>query len=176
MAIAVHLSFNSSASLDIYPLAPRTEGSRGQGGHWAPLKFLRLESSSSINQPIQPAPPKQVIVEEVEVNIENIPSDPGLRPNIMSYPPNIRNQVYRACLLKGPCQPRHHKYPQKVDETQKWRFIASWFDEFSSWLEYSIEKDAAYCLYCIFLQLGVVKEVMMLLYLRVLLISKRKKD
>ncbi|XP_022865930.1 uncharacterized protein LOC111385746 [Olea europaea var. sylvestris] len=24
----------------------------------------------------------------------------------------------------------------------------SWFKEFSSWLEYSVEKDAAYCLYC----------------------------
>ncbi|KAJ9183036.1 hypothetical protein P3X46_006955 [Hevea brasiliensis] len=33
-------------------------------------------------------------------------------------------------------------------ELEKRRFIASWFDEFGSWLEYSIEKDAAYCLYC----------------------------
>ncbi|XP_058003053.1 uncharacterized protein LOC110642356 [Hevea brasiliensis] len=55
-------------------------------------KSNTAESSPSINQPIQPAPPKQVIVEEVEVNIENIPSNPGLRLNIMSYPPDIRNQ------------------------------------------------------------------------------------
>jgi hypothetical protein len=26
-------------------------------------------------------------------------------------------------------------------------FNPKWFDEFGSWLEYSIEKDAAYCLY-----------------------------
>ncbi|XP_058003962.1 uncharacterized protein LOC110655698 [Hevea brasiliensis] len=66
----------------------------------------------------------------------------------MSYPPNIRNQICRAYLLRVPCQPRHYKFPQKVDRTRKRRFIASWFDEFGSWLEYSIEKDAAYCLYC----------------------------
>ena len=27
------------------------------------------------------------------------------------------------------------------------RFIPQWFDEFD-WLEYSISKDAAFCLYC----------------------------
>ncbi|XP_058005432.1 uncharacterized protein LOC110644696 [Hevea brasiliensis] len=51
----------------------------------------------------------------------------------MSYPPDIRNQV---------------------DGTRKQRFIASWFDEFSNWLEYSIEKDAAYCLYCFLFTAG----------------------
>ncbi|KAJ9177312.1 hypothetical protein P3X46_012546 [Hevea brasiliensis] len=72
----------------------------------------------------------------------------------MSYPPDIRNQVRRAYLLKGPCQPCHHKFPQQVDGTRKQRFIASWFDEFSNWLEYSIEKDAAYCLYCFLFTAG----------------------
>ena len=28
------------------------------------------------------------------------------------------------------------------------RFNPIWFKEYGSWLEYSIEKDAAYCLYC----------------------------
>ena len=28
------------------------------------------------------------------------------------------------------------------------RFNPKWFKEYGSWLEYSIEKDAAYCLYC----------------------------
>ena len=28
------------------------------------------------------------------------------------------------------------------------RFNPKWFKEYESWLEYSIEKDAAYCLYC----------------------------
>ncbi len=88
-----------------------------------------------------------MIVEEVEVDIENIPSDPRLRPNIISYLPDIGNQVHGAYLLKGPCQPCHCKFPQKVDRTQKWRFIAPWFDEFCSWLEYSLENDTAYCLY-----------------------------
>jgi hypothetical protein len=28
------------------------------------------------------------------------------------------------------------------------RFCPSWFNEFGNWLEYSIEKDAAFCLCC----------------------------
>ena len=28
------------------------------------------------------------------------------------------------------------------------QFNPKWFKEYESWLEYSIEKDAAYCLYC----------------------------
>ena len=28
------------------------------------------------------------------------------------------------------------------------RFNPKWFKEYESWLEYSIEKDIAYCLYC----------------------------
>ena len=27
-------------------------------------------------------------------------------------------------------------------------FNPKWFKEYGSWLEYSIEKDVAYCLYC----------------------------
>ncbi|KAL0016066.1 hypothetical protein SO802_003135 [Lithocarpus litseifolius] len=32
------------------------------------------------------------------------------------------------------------------------RFNPKWFKEYESWLEYSIEKDAAYCLYCYLLR------------------------
>ena len=28
------------------------------------------------------------------------------------------------------------------------RFVRGWFDDYKNWLEYSIEKDAAYCLCC----------------------------
>ncbi|GAV66536.1 DUF4371 domain-containing protein, partial [Cephalotus follicularis] len=28
------------------------------------------------------------------------------------------------------------------------RFNSAWFTEYSDWLEYSVTKDAAYCLYC----------------------------
>ncbi|XP_022843261.1 zinc finger MYM-type protein 1-like [Olea europaea var. sylvestris] len=51
-------------------------------------------------------------------------------------------------MLKGPCQPGDHDFPKRQFGVTIRRFNPSWFKEFSSWLEYSIEKDAAYCLYC----------------------------
>ncbi|KAL6572500.1 hypothetical protein OROMI_013458 [Orobanche minor] len=61
----------------------------------------------------------------LELNLKNLPSDPGLRPDIMSYPPNLIEQ-----------------------------FVVSWFDEFSTWLEYSIAKDAIFCLNCYLFSTG----------------------
>ena len=48
----------------------------------------------------------------------------------------------------GPCQPRHHDFPQKKISGIKRRFRDAWFDEYPDWLEYSIEKDAVFCLPC----------------------------
>uniref|UniRef100_A0A199UAH7 DUF4371 domain-containing protein n=1 Tax=Manihot esculenta TaxID=3983 RepID=A0A199UAH7_MANES len=72
----------------------------------------------------------------------------------MRYSPDIKNQVRRAYLLKSPCQPHSHKFLQRIDKNRNRRFI---FDEFGSLLEYSIAKDAAYCLYCYLFYLGVSK-------------------
>lgn len=33
-------------------------------------------------------------------------------------------------------------------KNEKRRFISSWFNDHSTWLEYSINKDVAFCLYC----------------------------
>lgn len=49
--------------------------------------------------------------------------------------------MHRAYLQRGPCQPKRHNFPQT-------NFNLAWFDEYASWLEYSIEKDVVYCLYC----------------------------
>ncbi|KAJ8759156.1 hypothetical protein K2173_004163 [Erythroxylum novogranatense] len=106
--------------------------------------------SCDLNQNVNKAPPasKEVIIEELVIDLENPPSDPGLRPNIMENPPEKRDQVRRTYLLKGPCQPRNHNFPQTMDGDRKRRFIVSWFDDFKDWLEYSVEKADAYCLYC----------------------------
>ncbi|XP_022852849.1 zinc finger MYM-type protein 1-like [Olea europaea var. sylvestris] len=56
----------------------------------------------------------------VEFDVTKLPTDPDLRIPILDYNANIRDEVRRAYMLK----------------------------EFGSWLEYSVEKDAAYCLYC----------------------------
>lgn len=116
-------------------------------------------STSTVNKPtlVQPqSQSKEVDVQpqvslkedHVGVDLANLQSDPGLRPPIMSYPLNLIEQVHRSYLLKGPCQPRHHIFPEKVEGNRKRKFVAFWFDEFKTWLEYSIEKDAVFCLNC----------------------------
>ncbi|XP_022871492.1 zinc finger MYM-type protein 1-like [Olea europaea var. sylvestris] len=85
---------------------------------------------------------------DVEFDVTKLPTDPGLRISILDYNANIRDEVRRAYMLKGPCQPGDHDFPKRQFGVTSRRFNPSWFKEFSSWLEYSIEKDAAYCLYC----------------------------
>lgn len=49
--------------------------------------------------------------------------------------------------MDGACQPKLENFPQQNFDGIMRRFNRSWFNEFS-WLEYSKEKDAAFCLYC----------------------------
>ncbi|BBN68479.1 FAR1-related sequence 5, partial [Prunus dulcis] len=74
-------------------------------------------------------------------------ADPGLRTRMADYSTNIRDEIRRAYLQKGPCQPRSYKFPQTNQSGINRRFIAHWFDE-HDWLEYSIAKDAVFCLHC----------------------------
>ncbi|XP_062012157.1 uncharacterized protein LOC133728737 [Rosa rugosa] len=83
-----------------------------------------------------------------EINIEDLPGDPGLRTPILEYHPNVRDRVRRHYLLQGPCQPKNYNFPQTEFSGVKRRFNVNWFKDHPSWLEYSIEKDAAYCLHC----------------------------
>ncbi|KAK8940884.1 hypothetical protein KSP39_PZI009869 [Platanthera zijinensis] len=83
-----------------------------------------------------------------EVNIDNRASDPGLRCRISDYPINDRDDVRRYYLLKGPCQPKTHEFPRTIIGNISRKFNPAWFEHFPSWLEYSIEKDAAFCLFC----------------------------
>ncbi|XP_022866542.1 zinc finger MYM-type protein 1-like [Olea europaea var. sylvestris] len=85
---------------------------------------------------------------DVEFDVTKLPTDPGLRIPILDYNANIRDEVRRASMLKGPCQPQDHNFPKRQFGVTIRRFNPSWFKKFGSWLEYSIEKDAAYCLYC----------------------------
>ncbi|XP_042380497.1 uncharacterized protein LOC121972954 [Zingiber officinale] len=87
--------------------------------------------------------------ELVTETLKSVSKDIGLRIPICSYNANIRDQVRRIYLQKGPCQPSGYEFPKrKFGVSQFRRFNPSWFKEFGDWLEYSIEKDAAYCLYC----------------------------
>ena len=69
--------------------------------------------------------------------------DPGCRIAIDRFHPNIRDEVKRAYLLKGPTQPRGHAFPKKNRRC----FRTAWFDDYD-WLEYSVSKGTAYCFYC----------------------------
>ena len=79
----------------------------------------------------------------VEFDLTCLPADPGLRPLVTSYHPNVQDEVRRTYLQRGPCQPRHHLFPQREQGKGLRRFNPSWFDEHCTWLEYSIYKDAA---------------------------------
>ncbi|XP_073133535.1 uncharacterized protein [Henckelia pumila] len=84
----------------------------------------------------------------VEVDLPELQSDPGKRlKNIIDFDPNIHERVRRKYYLDGAFQPREHEFPQALIQGTLRRFNRAWFDEFK-WLEYSIEKDAALCLYC----------------------------
>ncbi|KRH32516.1 hypothetical protein GLYMA_10G055700v4 [Glycine max] len=78
----------------------------------------------------------------------NLSSDPGKRIKISAYHPNDRDKIRRAYLQRGPCQPTQHNFPQRKIGKSLRRFCPSWFNEFGNWLEYSIEKDVAFCLCC----------------------------
>ncbi|XP_022871961.1 uncharacterized protein LOC111391053, partial [Olea europaea var. sylvestris] len=82
-----------------------------------------------------------------QFNVDDLISDPGKRPPIESYDPNIRNDVRMTYLQKGPCQPHGHDFSRRRIGNDNRCFQREWFSEFY-WLKYSIENDAAYCLHC----------------------------
>jgi hypothetical protein len=83
-----------------------------------------------------------------EINLADLPFDPGLRPRITDYHPNDQDQVHRAYAQKGSHQPKEHTFPYKRYGIKDRRFNKCWFTQFLTWLKYSIAKDAAFCLRC----------------------------
>ncbi|XP_039115134.1 uncharacterized protein LOC120250388 [Dioscorea cayenensis subsp. rotundata] len=83
----------------------------------------------------------------VEFSPDDIIADPGIRQPIEEYDVDIRDQVRRSYLLKGPCQPIGYEFPKKQQGKEMRRFQEAWFQKYN-WLEYSVAKDEAYCFYC----------------------------
>nr|XP_016488987.1 PREDICTED: zinc finger MYM-type protein 1-like [Nicotiana tabacum] len=79
------------------------------------------------------------------IDLDSLPTNPKERIPIRDYHPNERDEMRREYLRRGPCQPRHHKFPQRDFSGLKCRFNPKWFDEYRNWLEYSVIEDAAYC-------------------------------
>ncbi|XP_057734603.1 uncharacterized protein LOC130950059 [Arachis stenosperma] len=83
-----------------------------------------------------------------QMEVCHLVRDPGIRPMIWKFHPSKRDEIRRAYLKAGPNQPILDKYPFSSDTSHRRRFQASWFELYPSWLEYSIEDDAVYCLPC----------------------------
>ncbi|KDO41658.1 hypothetical protein CISIN_1g0413521mg, partial [Citrus sinensis] len=99
-------------------------------------------------KPQLPSPLEGTSDGSYEVNLQNLPVDPGLRPCIGSYNCNIRDQVRRTYLQSGPFQPKGHNFKFEKFGNQQRRFVSDCFKEFGSWLEYSRKEESAYCRVC----------------------------
>jgi hypothetical protein len=73
--------------------------------------------------------------------------DPSLRTPIASYDVNEQDAVWRRYILNGPYQPYAYKYPTKNIYGRDYHFSILWLHKYS-WLEYSVEKDATFCMVC----------------------------
>jgi hypothetical protein len=117
-------------------------------------KFLiRKPQDSSSSQEKQSSSSKRICVD-----LNNLPSDPGLREKISFYHPNDQDNIRRAYIQKGPCQIVPHNLPQTEIGGSMRRFNPNWFNEHKNWLEYSIEKDAVFCLCCYLFRQDVGKQ------------------
>ncbi|XP_025692337.1 uncharacterized protein [Arachis hypogaea] len=85
---------------------------------------------------------------ERDVDISLLERDPGKRRPIWQYNVNERDKIRRAYIIAGPYQPTNISYPASGNNNHRRYFQSSWFKKIPSWLEYSPEKDAAYCLPC----------------------------
>ncbi|XP_051151839.1 uncharacterized protein LOC127265865 [Andrographis paniculata] len=113
----------------------------------APKSFNSNIETSGAKDMIDNYNEKNNRAREVDISDDDIIVDPGLRKSIDSYPVGLRDELRRKYLVKGPCQPRGHNFPAtKFGEIRR-SFQDQWFKTYD-WLEYSVSKDAAYCLWC----------------------------
>ena len=71
------------------------------------------------------------------------PLDPGLRPN------RLTDGQKRYLISKGPHQPRLKQFPRNnsIPPTKQRQFSATWYHDYPH-LEYSVERDSAFCFVC----------------------------
>ncbi|KAL9681472.1 hypothetical protein QQ045_013257 [Rhodiola kirilowii] len=86
-------------------------------------------------------------MDEAALNINSLERDPAKRQAIWKYPLNEQDNVRRAYVVLGANQPHLKAYPSTWDGGQYRKFNSSLFEQWQ-WLEYSIEKDKAFCFAC----------------------------
>ncbi|XP_042028087.1 zinc finger MYM-type protein 1-like [Salvia splendens] len=84
---------------------------------------------------------------EVKLNLDEIVSDPGLRKPVDEFDVNVRDEVRREYMARGPCQLVGYTYPRSTFGIHDRSFQEVWYRKFP-WLEYSESKDAAFCFWC----------------------------
>ncbi|XP_060170619.1 uncharacterized protein LOC132601557 [Lycium barbarum] len=84
------------------------------------------------------------------LNLGSLEADPGERIPITKYNPRIQDEVRRHYIQTGPCEPLLKKFPTTQIGNRGRQFVSSWYKgPHSNCLEYSMKKDAAYCLYIV---------------------------
>jgi hypothetical protein len=78
----------------------------------------------------------------------DIESDPGLRKPIEQLDPDVRDLARREYISRGPCQTTNHTYERKWVGSGYRSFHDYWYDDHRSWLQYSVDKEAAFCFFC----------------------------
>ncbi|XP_021762683.1 uncharacterized protein LOC110727430 [Chenopodium quinoa] len=97
-----------------------------------------------------------------EHEFANLPQDPGKRRKMSQFHKDDRDLVRRIYIQRKPCQPKDFIFPQTSIFGKNRRFCAKWFDTWT-WLEYSVEKDAAIVSLVIYSRMKMHLEVMLLL-------------
>ncbi|XP_058211521.1 uncharacterized protein LOC131323691 [Rhododendron vialii] len=101
---------------------------------------INVDTSINDEQP----PPK---IQRVEFDDTSLVREPGLRFPIWEHSVNQHDEIRRAYIKAGPYQPNCLEFPRSKFGIQYRRFQSSWFSKFP-WLEYSPQKDAAFCFPC----------------------------
>ncbi|XP_040243323.1 uncharacterized protein [Aegilops tauschii subsp. strangulata] len=85
--------------------------------------------------------------EPMQADLEALEHDPGMQIPISVYAVNDQDRVRRRYIEMGSCQPKNHKFKFTNKSGKECRFCRVWFKEFP-WIEYSVEKDRAFCFVC----------------------------
>ncbi|KAK1388696.1 zinc finger MYM-type protein 1-like [Heracleum sosnowskyi] len=102
----------------------------------------------SLRENVNTVQPSYSPVMPKKIDLKDLPWDPFDRKRIIEYHPDQRDEIRRAYLIRGPCQPLGHEFPKTKIGNKDRRFNPEWYEKYKNWLEYSLKADKAYCLYC----------------------------
>jgi hypothetical protein len=132
-ASASNVQSESNLQLALVQAPDAEQEPESSGGKTAPI----IEDAEAISEED----------EATQADLEALEHDPGKRIPISRYAVNDQDRVRRRYIEMGPCQPKNHKFEFTNKGGIERRFCRVWFKEFP-WIEYSVEKDAAFCFVC----------------------------